>query len=219
MPLPLINLILLAIFLYLISNMRYINAYGVLPVLVAVTVNLIAELATFYINLHENKNGNFYIYNFSLPVELISYGLLYKKLFRHTGFVHIINISFFLIPALTVLSFIVHKSIFSFTTVVAVYGSVFLLVTTLYFFIQLFRFDYFYENPLKQFFFWVSVGLLLCYIGSLTYLSNVNHLAGNPWLKELLRSLNFILNCVLYACIFISVKCLKLFPDSQIQSF
>jgi hypothetical protein len=218
MPLFLINLVLLFMFLYLLANIRVLQQYQVLPVLTAVAVNLVAEFTVFCINNMDTQNRSFWVYNFSLPIELVSYGLLYKRLFRGSRFLYFINASMVAIPLFTLLSFLLHKSIFLFNTGVAIYGCVFLLLTTLYFFIWLFQFDYFDENPLKQFFFWLSTGLLLCYLGSLTYLSNINYITTSTWLQAVLRSLNFILNCILYMCIFIAIACLKKYPDSQIQS-
>lgn len=220
MPITLINLVLLIVTTYLIVNMNYLKEFKVSPILTIVLVNLIAELLAFFLNKFNVKGGSAWVYNFSLPIELICYGLIYKRLFNQRAYFMIINISLIIIPLLTIVSFIINKSLYPFHTYVFTYGSILLLFLTLSFFIKLFIADYFFTNPLKQFFFWFSIGLLLCYSGAFMYLSNLNFLFQKfTFLYSNLQNLNFILNCFLYLCIIISVECLKAYPTSQIRSF
>jgi hypothetical protein len=219
MPITLINFVLVIVFAYLIINMNYLKGFKVLPILSIVLVNLIAELLAFFLNRFNVKGGSAWVYNFSLPIELICYCLIYKRLFNQKAYFIIINISVIIIPLLTIISFIRNQSLYPFHTYVFTYGSVLLLFLTLSFFIKLFIADYFFINPLKQFFFWFSIGLLLCYSGAFMYLSNLNFLFRKfTFLYSNLQNLNFILNCFLYLCIIISVECLKAYPTSQIRS-
>jgi len=173
----------------------------------------------FFLNKFNTKGGSAWVYNFSLPIELISYGILYKSIFKQKKYIWIINLSIIAIPLLTVASFIVNKSLYTFHTYVFTFGCIFLIFLTLSFFIKLFRADYFFTNPLKLFFFWVSTGLLLCYSGGFMYLSNLNFLFRKlTFLYSNLQNLNFILNCFLYSCIIISFECLKVYPNSQVRS-
>ena len=220
MPITVINLVLLIVSVYLLKNIRFLKRFGVSIILTVVLINLIAELLAFFLNYYNVKGGSAWVYNFSLPVELICYGLVYRKIYTLKIYRQIIDTGIILIPILTILNFIITKSLYPFHTYVLTFGCIFLLFLTLSFFIKLFIADYFFTNPLKLLFFWLSTGLLLCYSGSFMYLSNLNFLFQKfSFLYSNLEYLNFILNCFLYACIIISVECLKAYPNSQIQSF
>ena len=185
-----------------------------------VFVNLIVEVLAYFLIKFKYEGGSMWVYNFSMPIEFITYGLLYKSLFKNKIYFSIINVSMIIIPLLTLVSFLINKKLSPFHSYVLTFGCIFILFLTLSFFIELFKADYFFTNPLKQFFFWVSTGLLLCYLGSFMYLSNFNFLFKKlPPLYSLLKDLNFILNCFLYLCIIISIECLKAYPSSQIRSF
>jgi hypothetical protein len=221
MPLSFINILLLIVSVYVIYNRTTINQFGVNPLLVVVLLNLIVEAIAFVLNLYPiNNKGSIFVNNFSLPIEFISYGVLYKRLFTQKAFIYIINTTMLLFPMLTIASFFVNQSIYPFHNYVFTFGSIFILFITLSFFIKLIIADYFLVNPLYQFYFWLSAGLLFCYLGGFMYLSTLNFLfKRSSFIYHNLRDLNFILNCFYYICIIISVKCLKTYPNSQILSF
>ncbi len=220
MPISLINWVLLISDIYLIWNLNILIKFKFVPVLLVVTVNLAAELIAYFLNRYNYKNGSAWIYNFSLPIELISYALLYRRIFKQPTYTLLINGFLIAIPVFSIITFFTNRTIYIFQTPVFVFGCIFILFLTLSFFIKLFIADYFQINPLKQFFFWLSTGLLMCYLGSFIYLSNLNSLFKHfTFLYAELQNLNFLLNCFLYICIIISIECLKAHPNSQIQSF
>jgi hypothetical protein len=221
MPLSFINILLLIVSVYVIYNRSTIKQFGVSPLLVVVLLNLFVECVEFMLNLYPiNNKGSIFVNNFSLPIEFISYGVLYKRLFTQKAFLYIINGSIVIFPLITIASFINNQTIYPFHNYVFTFGCLFILFITLSFFIKLIIADYFLVNPLTQFYFWLSVGLLFFYLGGFMYLSTLNYLfKKSSFIYYNLRNLNFILNCFYYICIIISVKCLKTFPNSQIQSF
>lgn len=221
MPLYLINILLLIASVYAIVNRKSIQQFGADALLIVLFLNLIVETIEYLLNLYPiNNKGSIFVNNFSLPIEFISYGFLYKRLFTQKAFLYSINVSIVLFPVLTIVSFFINQSIYPFHNYVFTFGCIFILFITLSFFIKLIIADYFLVNPLTQFYFWLSVGLLFCYLGGFMYLSTLNYLfKKSSFIYYNLRNLNFILNCFYYICIIISVKCLKTFPNSQIQSF
>ena len=219
MPITLINFVLLFVSIYMFVNIKYLKDYNVIPLLIVVVVNLIAELLAFFLNKSQANLGSAWIYNFSLPVELFSYGFLYLNIFKSKT-ARLITIIFLIgIPIVSFLPFLRSGSFLIFNTLLFTYGCIFLVFLMLTFFIKLFLADYFLINPLKLFYFWVSSGVLLCYLGGFMYLSNLNYLFKEyGFIYANLQNLNFILNCFLYSCFIISIECLKAYPNSQIRS-
>jgi hypothetical protein len=207
------------VLIYLLLNLKYLRDYNVLPLITVVIVNLLAETLALYLEVNHLKNGTYWIFNFSLPVELISYGMIYQRVFRYSKFNYVIRGSYIAIPLLFLYSLVLNKSILPFYTPVAVFGAAFLLLVTLAFFIKLFIADFFFTNPGRQFYFWLSTGLLICYLGGFMHLINLNYFKSIPQVLEMLRSINLVVNCFLYMCIVISVKCLKTYPESQLRYF
>ncbi len=220
-----IILILLILSIYLFANRKYLTDYKVYPLLIIIFINLIAELLAFFLNIHYQeiqKSGNtMWVYNFSIVIEIVCYSLIYKKIFKSKCYIYLINLSIFTIPTIFfIVSLADYSKIFTFNTIVFTYECFFILLLTLGFFIELFRADYFYVSPIKQFFFWLSTGLLLCYLGGVLFLINREYIFKiSPQINIYLKNLNFLLNCFLYLCILIAVKCLKKYPNLQIQSF
>lgn len=220
MPITLINIIIFLTAIYSLYNYQGIKRFGVTPICAIIFINLVAELFAFFLNEFETKHGSIWVFNFSLPIELMLYGTIYKNIFRQVLVKKIISVFIFTIPLLSCLLFIFNQSVYPFHTYVFTYGCIFILFLTLTYFVNLFMADYFFTNPVYQFFFWLSTGLLLCFLGGFMYLSNLNFL-----FKELkpvflsLKTLNFYLNAFLYFCIIIAIRCLKVYPSSQIRSF
>lgn len=220
MPITLINIIILVTAIYSLLHYKELKNFGFPLICLIILINFFAELLAFYLNNVETKNGSIWVFNFSLPIELMLYGLIYKKVYKQPVLKKIINAFILVIPLISCISFILNRSIFPFHTYVFTFGCIFILFLALTFFVKLFIADYFLINPLKQFLFWLSTGLLLCYLGGFMYLSNLNFLFKelNPVFVSL-KILNFYLNSFLYFCIIIAIRCLKVYPNSQIRSF
>lgn len=218
MPLESINIILAVVLIYALSNYKHVKQYRVVPVIVVILVNFISETASFTLNRLHFSRGSMWVYNFSLPIEIICYGLLFGKVFRRSKLYYLTGICY-LFPFSTLYYFFIYRSIFFFISEIAIFASIYLSTITLGFFVKLYTADFYEVNPLKLFFFWLSMGVLTCYLGSYLYLSNINHLLDEAELKGMLQSINFVLNCFLYMCIVISITCLKRYPNSQIRYF
>lgn len=219
MPLSIINIIIGATVLFLLFNIKALREYRVVSLLYIVILNFIAELTVYFINKSGFIGGSSWFYNFTLPIELFLYCFLFRRLFINTRFRKGLAAASFLMIVLFVMHYFRGNSFYDFNAALYICLSLFILLCVLYFFIKLFVKDYFQINPLKQFYFWLSSGLLICYLGGFMFLTNAYQLfTTNRMLYNNLKELNLILNIFLYLCIIIAVICLRKFKTSQIQS-
>jgi hypothetical protein len=64
------------------------------------------------------------------------------------------------------------------------------------------------KNPLRNLLFWISLGLLFCYLGNFPFLSNVNQLFTlNAVMATSLRTISLVVNLLLYLLIIVGVIC------------
>lgn len=219
MPLSFINIVLIFTLGYLLINKQRLLESGKGIIILVVLVNVIAEGVTYYLNGIGFKKGSSWVYNFSLPVEAIAYGVIYGRLFTSDTSRKIISIGLILIIIPIGWHYFNRNSFFKFNIYLYSYICFIILFCSLYFFIRLFLNDYFYVNPLTQFYFWLSMGLLVCYLGGFMLITNAYTLiTANKLLYKDLKILNLFLNIFLYLCIIISTECLKRFKTYQIQS-
>ncbi len=171
--------------------------------LLTVFVEFVGHLSVIY----TVQNKNYWIYNVFNVIEFTFYGYLFKQYFRLPFLRKIAN---FFIP-LTILFSIVNFSFLQgtdhFHTYTLLFGS---------FFVVLFCCCYFYEwvlpeqinqNLLKEPFFWVCVGLLLFYLGSVIINALYEYLRSSDMIEEgkhIYRLINRSLNVVLYCSFSIS---------------
>ena len=219
MPLSIINIILGITLFYLLFNRKKLYDYNVNAILLIVLINFIIELVVYSINKTGFKQGSSWVYNFTLPLEIILYGVLFKRIFQNSKIKTIVSVASLGILIPFMFHYLKAGNFFIFNGTLYSYLSLFILFCVLYFFITLFVKDYFQINPLKQFYFWVSSGLLVCYLGGFMLLTNAYSLFyKNKLLYSDLKTLNLILNIFLYLCLIIAVECLKKFKTSQIRS-
>jgi hypothetical protein len=219
MPLSIINIVLAVTFIYLLNNRRNLIEYKINALLFIVLLNFVVELVVYFINQTDFKKGSSWTYNFTLPIELFLYGILFKRIFQQQSMKIFISIASYVILIFFVLHYFQKNSFFIFNESLYTYMCVFILACVLYFFIRLFIKDYFLINPLKQFYFWLSSGLLICYLGGFMLLTNAYTLFYlDKLLYNDLKILNLFLNIFLYLFIIIGIECLKKFKTHQIQS-
>lgn len=218
MPLSIINIILLGTCLYLFINWYKLRDYTLELILFVVITEFTAEVSVYLLNKFEFTNGSSWVYNFSLPIECFLYGLMFRNIFSYKWLRNLISIASILVLFPFVIHYFSPGSFFSFNSILYGYVCLFLLVCSLSFFIVLALKDYFYINPLKQFYFWISSGLLVCYLGGFMLLTNSFSLFQKNKLLYLdLKQLNLILNIFLCLCIIIATECLKKYKVFQIR--
>ena len=216
--------ILSVLLIYLLLNRSYLQSFKLSPLIAVASVNLIAEILALLIKYFLNsEQGVLYSsgpYNFSMGIELACYAMIFKPLFQNKKYKYFLNLFILVLPLLyIVILFTGLQNLLVLNNLIYLYECLFILITTLTFFIELFLADYFYTSPIKQFYFWLSTGLLLCYLGGALYLINEYEIFKiSKHLNMILKSLLFYLNCFMYACILIAVQCLKKYPTLQIRS-
>jgi len=219
MPLSIINIVLAFTFVYLLINRKRLIEYKINELLIIVLLNFVIELIVYFINKSDFKNGSSWAYNFTLPIELFLYGILFKRIFQQPSVKIFISIASYIILIFFALHYLKRDSFFVFNESLYIYMCIFALTCVLYFFVRLFIKDYFHINPLKQFYFWLSSGLLICYLGGFMLLTNAYTLFySNKLLYNDLKILNLFLNIFLYLCVIVGIECLKKFKAHQIQS-
>ncbi len=184
-----------------------------------VVIEFTAEITVYFLNKNGSTRGSSWVYNFSLPLECILYGLLFRNVFGNKWIKNLISgaSAFVFIPILV--NLLKGASFYRFNSLLYGYVCLFILACTMAFFISLALKDYFYVNPLKQFYFWISTGLLLCYLGGFMLLTNAFSLIQIDRLLYLdLKQLNLFLNIFLCFCIIIATECLKKYKTFQIRS-
>ena len=220
MPYTLINIFLLIATLFLLKNRKVLVNYKVTVVIVSVGINFIVELVIYLLIRFNVKGGDWgWLYGFSLPIEFAAYAVLYARLLKKGNLWLFIKSLVYIVPLTSVVLFIYNYPKLMFPRTLYTICCSIVLILSLSFFIRLFIADYFQTNPLKQFFFWLSSGLMVCYLGGFMFLSNMSFLFERfTDIFNDLKFVNFIINIFLYACICTGVICLKKWPDSQIQS-
>lgn len=219
MALSLINIVLFFVLVYMLFNWKSIAAYNIQTIVAVVILNFIIELTIYFINKAQFSQGSSWLYNFTLPAEVCLYGLLYKRIFNSKLVRAIITAASLGIFIPFAIHYLKPGSFFLFNEFLYTYTAVFVLIIVLIFFGKLFVKDYFFVNPLKQVYFWISSGLLICYLGAFMLLTNTYALFyTDKILYADLKTLNLFLNFFLYGCMIVGIECLKKFRTYQIQS-
>jgi hypothetical protein len=171
--------------------------------LLTVFVEFIGNLSV----IHAVKEKNYWIYNIFTTFEFIFYAYLFTDNFKLPI---LRKIALYFIPLVVVFSisnYLFLQGTQHFHTYTLLFGS---------FFIVLFCCCYFYEwvlpeqinqNLLKQPFFWVCVGLLLFYLGSVIINALYEYLRSSDMIEEgkhIYGLINRSLNVVLYSSFSIS---------------
>lgn len=167
--------------------------------------NFFFESLAFY--FQEKPSGNIAIYNLEMIFEVSFFLLLYRKItVRKTQKKWIsAAILLFITFAILNIQFFQHIHIFNSNTYTL--GS-FLLIFACSFFLYEFIKTHEDKNPLFSLMFWVSLGVLFCYLGNFPFLSNVNQLfSENEALALRLRVISISVNVLLYLLITVGILC------------
>lgn len=205
--LPLI--ILMAIF-FLIKARKKIERYYFL-LLIYLVVNLLVE--SFANVLDYNKKSNIALYNFGMIFEITVFLLIY---YREMHWKIIIKSAILLFLIFAWINALFFQNLHSFYSNTYTVGSILLMSFSLYY---LFGIVVKNEtiNPLFNFMFWFSIGVLFCYLGNLPYLSILNKLlsADNKVLIRNLALISLVVNTLLYILIIIGSLCHRKMTESE----
>ena len=147
-----------------------------------------------------NENGryyNFWFYNLLRIVTFITLFFIYLRSINTKRYQKWIKIFIGIYSGLTLINWIFIQSFtFEMSETPKVVGSVFLIITILFYFIELLRSEKIIVFH-KTLLFWISVGLLLFYTGTIPFSLKVNGYALIPGIHELFLII-YVLAIIMY---------------------
>lgn len=194
--------LLISIFLY--KDLKSTKMVYFIPfLLLTVTVEFIGYLSVYY-NL---GNKNYRIYNIFNLVEFVFYAFLFYNNFK-IQILKKLAIAFIpLLLAFSLINYLFFQGIDHFHTYTLLFGSFFMVFFCCCYFYEWVLPDQISQNLLKQSFFWICVGLLLFYLGSVIINALFEYLRSSDMLQEgkkIYTLINKSLNIVLYTSFSIS---------------
>lgn len=171
--------------------------------LLTVTVEFIGFLSIQY----NFGNKNYWLYNIFNIVEFVFYAFLFYQNFKAPALKKIV---FNFIPLLILFSavnYIYFQGTDRFHTYTLLFGSFFMVFFCCCYFYEWVLPEQITQNLLKQTFFWICVGLLLFYLGSVIINALFEYLRSSDMLQQGKKIYSFInqsLNIVLYTSFSIS---------------
>ena len=194
--------LLISIFLY--KDLKSTKMVYFIPfLLLTVTVEFIGYLSVYY-NL---GNKNYRIYNIFNLVEFVFYAFLFYNNFK-IQILKKLSIAFIpLLLAFSLINYLFFQGIDHFHTYTLLFGSFFMVFFCCCYFYEWVLPDQISQNLLKQSFFWICVGLLLFYLGSVIINALFEYLRSSDMLQEgkkIYTLINKSLNIVLYTSFSIS---------------
>jgi hypothetical protein len=201
LPLPL--LILITLLLFIKAKRKFSFKFFVIFSLY-LFVNFLIELSSNIIAYH--NLSNIILYNIAILIE----GTVFLYLFYHLHFNKAIKKSLVISALFFILFwnfnffFMQRNNYFDTYTYLlsCVFLSTFSLIT-----IYQFVFEDMFDNPFNNFFFWVSIGILFCYLGNIPYLMFFNILFKSRIATMSLNIISQIVNTILYIMIITGILC------------
>ena len=143
---------------------------------------------------------NYWLFNFFTIIELIFYAHFFYQAFRHPI---LKRIAFYFIPLLILISVLNYNYLQGsehFHTYTLLFGSFFMVIFCCAYLYELIFIDTHYEHLFKQPFFWITIGILLFYLGSVIINAEFEYMLthdllspGNNLYLLITRALNIIL--------------------------
>ncbi len=170
-------------------------------------LTVIVESIGYLASIYNIGNRNYWLYNVFNIIEFTFYAFLFYENFKVPLLKKLVIYFIPLLIGFSLVNYIFIQGIDRFHTYTLLFGS---------FFMVFFCCSYFYEwvlpeqitqNLLKQSFFWICVGLLLFYLGSVIINALFEYLRSSDMLEQGKRIYGFInksLNIVLYSSFCIS---------------
>lgn len=160
--------------------------------------------------LDYNGKSNLDLYNAGMIFEISFFLYIFRRNTANYLIKKAILISVFFFLLIASLDIILLQKKHSFLSNAYTVGCFLLMGASLYF-LFLIVIKSKHTNPLKNFLFWFSIGVLFCYLGNLPYLSVINRLfaTDNKLLARNLAIISLVVNTLLYVLIIIGNICHK----------
>jgi hypothetical protein len=149
--------------------------------------------ADFMIIIYKQKP--FYVYNFYTIMTVLFYFIFYKQLFQKPINKKIMNVFFVIFLLFTIVEFTIFKTSFlnSFSTYNFILGAILLIITVILFLIEIINNEDIIFKIKKALVFWISIGVLLFYVGSLPIFITGEFLGYKGIFDKILIGLNIIM--------------------------
>jgi hypothetical protein len=148
--------------------------------LLTVFVEFIGYLSVIY----AVQDKNYWIYNIFTTVEFIFYAYLFEQYFKLPFLKKVAKYFIPLIIVFSIVNFIFIQGTEHFHTYTLLFGSFFLVLFCCCYFYEWVLPEQINQNLLKQPFFWVCVGLLLFYLGSVIINALYEYLRSSDMVEE-----------------------------------
>lgn len=194
--------LVIAIFLY--KDLKATKMVYFIPfLLLTVTVEFTGFLSIQY----NFGNKNYWLYNIFNIVEFVFYAFLFYQNFKAPALKKIVLNFIPLLILFSAVNYVYFQGIDRFHTYTLLFGSFFMVFFCCCYFYEWVLPEQITQNLLKQSFFWICVGLLLFYLGSVIINALFEYLRSSDMLQQGKRIYSFInqsLNIVLYTSFSIS---------------
>lgn len=194
--------LVISIFLY--KDLKTTKMVYFIPfLLLTVTVEFIGYLSVLY----NVGNKNYRIYNLFNLVEFLFYAYLFYYNFKISILKKFVIAFIPLLIAFSLFNYLFLQGIDHFHTYTLLFGSFFMVFFCCCYFYEWVLPEQISQNLLKQSFFWICVGLLLFYLGSVIINALFEYLRSSDMIQEGKKIYTFInksLNIVLYTSFSIS---------------
>lgn len=151
------------------------------------------------------KRSNHFIYNIYFPVAFLFYFFLFTKGFETAKEKKIIYLFTLIYLLVVLIDMILFNGINYFNNYAFCAGAILIIICTLIYFIKLFLAEGI-VNYFKIPMFWISMGLLFFYVGSLVLMALLPYLISNH-LGNIYGNIMHVLNCLLYFAIIAGFLC------------
>lgn len=167
--------------------------------------NFVFEAIAFY--LIEHGINNIHVYNVEMIFEVSFFLILFKKSAFSFTYKRAITIAVIAFIVFAIINIIFSQSIIIFNSNTYTLGSFFLIFACgIYLYNSILKNED--RNPLFSLMFWVSLGVLFCYLGNFPFLSNVNQLfIINENMALRLQVISISVNVLLYLLITVGILC------------
>jgi len=191
----------------LIFYKKKLTSYLFYYLLTYLSVNFIFECNAHYLAF--NNMSNYEVYNYEMIFEVAFFHLLFRKAFTDNRFKILSSIFFFAFVSFSIINILFFQEITEFNSNTYTVGCILLLLTGVVFlFNDVVKRDEI--NPLYFPMFWISLGILFCYLVNFPFLSNVNQLfILDARIADNLSIINYTVNVLLYVLIGIGIICRK----------
>lgn len=203
------NIIILCVILLSITVLLFfktrVEQITFKSLLIYLVINFTFEVIAFI--LTEKSISNIPVYNLQMIFEVTFFLFLYRVTASISIYKKIITIAIASFIAFALVNIVFFQSISMFNTNTYTLGSFLLIfVCGNYLYYSILKDQL--KNPLLSLMFWVSLGVLFCYLGNLPFLSNVNELfAFDEDMALRLRLISICVNVLLYLLISIGILC------------